>query len=256
MPVLFLSSSSSLFLLCFFFVDTGYHIQVGVLDVDLCGPSMAKILGLEGKEIHQSSAGWIPVYADKEKRLCCVSIAFLLPDPDAAVVWRGPKKNATIKQFLEDVCWGELDYLIVDTPPGTSDEHISITELLSKFGMDGAVIVTTPQNVALTDVRKEISFCEKLQIPILGLLENMSGYTCPHCAECTNIFSSGGGKSLCELRRIRFLGALPIDPRLGTSMEDGVSVFDRHPDCSSLQPLVDLANELTAAGPGAVVAAE
>ena len=127
---------------------------------------------------------WVPVYADEKQQLSVMSIGFLLPDQDSAVIWRGPKKTAMIKQFVEDVCWGELDVLIIDTPPGTSDEHISIVENLKNYNPDGAVLVTTPQNVSLSDVRKEINFCKKIKLPIIGLIENMSGFVCPHCSVC------------------------------------------------------------------------
>ncbi|CAO3666133.1 unnamed protein product [Rhizopus stolonifer] len=163
--------------------------KVGVLDIDLTGPSIPRMLGLDGKKIHQASQGWIPVYADENQRLSCMSIGFLLQSKNDSVVWRGPKKNAMIKQFLQDVYWGELDYLLIDTPPGTSDEHISVVEYLKSCNPDGAVIVTTPQAVAIADVRKEISFCRKVNMPILGVVENMSGYVCPHCAVCLNIFT-------------------------------------------------------------------
>lgn len=127
------------------------------------------------------TCSWVPVFADESQRLAVMSIGFLLPDPNAPVVWRGPKKTSMIKQFIEDVCWGELDYLIIDTPPGTSDEHLAIVESLKEWNPDGAIIVTTPQGVAISDVRKEISFCRKIGLPILGVVENMSGFVCPHC---------------------------------------------------------------------------
>ncbi|KAI8080991.1 cytosolic Fe-S cluster assembly factor CFD1 [Thamnidium elegans] len=161
-------------------VDQGK--KVGVLDIDLTGPSIPRMLGLDGMKVHQASQGWVPVYADANQRLSCMSIGFLLTNKNDSVVWRGPKKNAMIKQFLQDVYWGELDYLLIDTPPGTSDEHIGIVEYLKEFNPDGAVIVTTPQGVAIADVRKEISFCNKVKLPILGVVENMSGFVCPHCS--------------------------------------------------------------------------
>jgi Mrp family chromosome partitioning ATPase len=133
--------------------------QVGLLDVDICGPSIPRMLGLVGQEVHQSASGWSPVYVDDN--LGVMSIGFMLPSSDDAVIWRGPRKNGLIKQFLTDVDWGELDYLIVDTPPGTSDEHISIVQYLKTAQVDGAIIVTTPQEVAMADVRKEINFCKK-----------------------------------------------------------------------------------------------
>lgn len=147
---------------------------------------------------------WVPVYADQNQKFAVMSIGFLLSDPDSAVIWRGPKKNgkkknlrfiylkeiffflkAMIKQFVDDVLWGQLDYLIVDTPPGTSDEHLSVLEHLKQFNPDGAVLVTTPQNVSISDVRREITFCKKLGLPILGLVENMSGFVCPYCTVST-----------------------------------------------------------------------
>ncbi|XP_019880807.2 cytosolic Fe-S cluster assembly factor NUBP2 homolog [Aethina tumida] len=195
------------------FKEKGY--KVGLLDVDLCGPSVPYLLQLEGQDVHQSDGGWVPVYADQEQKLAVMSIGFLLGNRDSAVVWRGPKKTAMVKQFLTDVCWGELDYLIIDTPPGTSDEHITIMENLKSVKCDGAIIVTTPQQVSIEDVRKEITFCKKTGIPILGLIENMSGYVCQHCTECTNIFSKGGGEALAKLAQIDVLGTLPIDPRVG-----------------------------------------
>ena len=150
---------------------------MGLLDIDICGPSIPKMLGLEGQEIHQSNLGWSPVYV--ESNLGAMSIGFMLPHPDEAVVWRGPRKNALIKQFLKDVYWGELDFLVVDAPPGTSDEHISIVQYLDATGIDGAIIVTTPQQVSLIDVRKEISFSKKVGVKVLGVVENMSGLSQP-----------------------------------------------------------------------------
>ncbi|KAL4457368.1 hypothetical protein ABPG75_012233 [Micractinium tetrahymenae] len=152
-------------------------LEVGLLDIDICGPSMPKMLGLEGEEIHQSGAGWSPVYV--QENLGVMSIGFMLPNPDDAVIWRGPRKNGLIKQFLKDVHWGECDYLVIDSPPGTSDEHISIVQFLKAARVDGAVVVTTPQEVSIIDVRKEINFCKKTGIPVLGVVENMSGLRQP-----------------------------------------------------------------------------
>eukprot|EP00794_Sanderia_malayensis_P008943 gene8943-9897_t len=199
------------------------EFKVGILDLDLCGPSIPRMLELKSKVIHQCSEGWLPVYADEEKQLAVMSIDFLLEGEDKAVVWRGPKKNAMIKQFVNDVCWGELDYLVIDTPPGTSDEHIGIVEVLKDYKMDGAVLVTTPQNVATGDVRREITFCRKTNIPILGILENMSGFKCPHCSECTNIFSSGGGKALADQCKVSFLGTIPLDESVTKYSNRGTS---------------------------------
>jgi Mrp family chromosome partitioning ATPase len=171
---------------------------------------------------------WLPVKTNESNNpLSVMSLAFLLPDKDSPVIWRGPKKNAMIKQFVQDVQWGDLDYLLIDTPPGTSDEHISIVEFLSSFSPK-AIIVTTPQAVSLSDVRKEISFCKKTQVPILGVVENMSGFVCPHCAvcfyfkikllvktnplkqECSDIFSKGGGETMAKEFGLKFLGKLDV----------------------------------------------
>lgn len=194
--------------------------KVGILDLDLCGPSIPRMLKLKGSSIHQCSQGWLPVYADEDKRLAVMSIDFLLGGEDSAVVWRGPKKNAMIKQFVNDVYWEDLDYLVIDTPPGTSDEHIGIVEVLKDYRTDGAILVTTPQNVSTGDVRRELTFCRKVHIPVLGIVENMSGYVCKHCSECTYVFSSGGGKALAEQFKVPFLGAIPIDTSISKAFDE------------------------------------
>ncbi|RUP15456.1 hypothetical protein BC936DRAFT_139602 [Jimgerdemannia flammicorona] len=143
-----------------------------------------------------------------------------------------------IKQFLQDVSWGELDYLLIDTPPGTSDEHISITEYLRAYNPDGAVMVTTSQGVALADVRKELNFCKKVKLPVLGIVENMSGFVCPHCSECTNVFSTGGGEALAGEFDITFLGRVPIDPAFVTMVEaEGEGSYVKQFEKSSLFPV-------------------
>lgn len=213
--------------LAFGLKESGY--RVGLLDVDLCGPSIPYLLHLEDRDVHQCPQGWVPVYADAEQKLAVMSIGFLLKNRNDGVVWRGPKKNAMIKQFLTDVYWQDIDFLIIDTPPGTSDEHITVMENVRSLKCDGALIVTTPQAVSIEDVRKELTFCRKTGIPIIGIVENMSGYVCPNCSECTNIFSSGGGQSLSELAGVPFLGSLPLDPKLSRLSEDGQS-------CTSVLP--------------------
>uniref|UniRef100_A0A671PPY1 Cytosolic Fe-S cluster assembly factor nubp1 n=1 Tax=Sinocyclocheilus anshuiensis TaxID=1608454 RepID=A0A671PPY1_9TELE len=204
--------------------------EIALLDVDICGPSIPKIMGLEGEQVHQSGSGWSPVYV--EDNLAVMSIGFLLSSPDDAVIWRGPKKNGMIKQFLRDVDWGEVDYLIVDTPPGTSDEHLSIVQYLSGAGIDGAVIITTPQEVSLQDVRKEIRFCKKVKIPVIGVIENMSGFVCPKCKNTSQIFppTTGGAQRMCEELNLPLLGRVPLDPRIGRSCDEGRSFLTEVPD--------------------------
>ncbi|KAI7849249.1 cytosolic Fe-S cluster assembly factor CFD1 [Circinella umbellata] len=217
-------------------VEKGH--KVGIMDVDLTGPSIPRMLGLDGHQVHQSSKGWVPVYADDKQSLACMSIGFLLSNKNDSVVWRGPKKTAMIKQFLQDVCWGELDYLLIDTPPGTSDEHIATIENLKEYSPDGAVVVTTPQGVAISDVRKELSFCKKVKLPVLGVVENMSGFVCPHCTECTNIFASGGGEAMANEYGIEFLGRVPIDPEFTTMVEtDGEGSYVKSFEKSNLFPI-------------------
>lgn len=186
---------------------------------------------MEIAKVTQAPGGWVPVSvhpaepAQKIGSLKCMSLGFLLRDRGDAVVWRGPKKTAMVRQFLRDVLWGELDYLLIDTPPGTSDEHISLVETLLKQArpgqLAGAVVVTTPQAVATADVKKELNFCVKTRIKVLGVIENMSGFVCPHCSECTNIFSSGGGKIMAEEFGVRFLGSVPLDPQFVSLVEEG-----------------------------------
>ncbi|KAG8904594.1 cytosolic Fe-S cluster assembly factor cfd1 [Tulasnella sp. 403] len=198
--------------------------RVGILDVDLTGPSIPRMLGVdEGYSVHQSSDGWVPIFVDgATARLACMSVGFLLKRKEDSVVWRGPKKNAMIRQFLGDVRWGELDYLVVDTPPGTSDEHLSLMEHLAPLqNRLSSVIVTTPQAVALTDAMKGISFTRAVSLPVLGLVENLSGYVCPCCGEVSNVFSRGGGEELAKRENVRFLGRLPVDTELVDLLDGG-----------------------------------
>jgi len=198
--------------------------RVGILDVDLTGPSIPRMLGLDGHGVYQSSDGWVPVYADASgvgpARLACMSVGFMLKKKGDSVVWRGPKKNAMIRQLLSDVRWGELDYLVIDTPPGTSDEHLSLLEHMSPLHSRlSAVIVTTPQAVALMDAMKCLSFTRTVNLPVLGLIENMSGYVCPCCGEISNIFSTGGGEDMAGREGLSFLGSMPVDTELVTLLD-------------------------------------
>ncbi|KAI0143327.1 P-loop containing nucleoside triphosphate hydrolase protein [Pestalotiopsis sp. NC0098] len=207
--------------------------SVGVLDVDLTGPSMPRMFNIEDAKVTQAPGGWLPVPVHGANpdagvgELRCMSLGFLLRGRGDAVVWRGPKKTAMVRQFLSDVLWGEVDYLLIDTPPGTSDEHISLAETLLKDArpgqVAGAVVVTTPQAVATADVRKELNFCSKTGIPVIGVVENMAGFVCPNCAECTNIFSKGGGQVMAQEFNVRFLDAVPIDPQFVMLIETGTT---------------------------------
>ncbi|CDU25414.1 probable NBP35-nucleotide-binding protein [Sporisorium scitamineum] len=227
--------------------ETEAEKQVAIMDIDICGPSIPTILGLAGQSIHSTTQGWSPVYVSDN--LCTMSIGFLLPSASSAVIWRGPKKNGLIKQFLKDVDWTAgledeeepsdvpanstlIDYMLIDTPPGTSDEHLSIVSYLKESGITGAILLTTPQEVSLQDVRKEISFCRKMNVPILGIVENMAGFVCPSCTGYSEIFypSTGGARALCDELGLEFLGSIPLDPRIGKSCDLGVSFTDEYPD--------------------------
>ncbi|KAG8034739.1 hypothetical protein G9C98_007815 [Cotesia typhae] len=218
--------------------------NVGVLDIDICGPSQPRVLGVVGEQIHQSGSGWSPVYV--EDNLSLMSIAFLLNSPSDAVIWRGPKKNGMIRQFLSEVDWGNLDYLILDTPPGTSDEHLSATTYLKNAGITGAIIVTTPQEVALLDVRKEIDFCKKVKIPILGAVENMSIFVCPKCKNSAEIFPAltGGARNMAEEMNVEFLGSIPLDPLLARCCDEGKNVFTEMPESSTIVALKKIVSRI------------
>ncbi|CED84679.1 p-loop containing nucleoside triphosphate hydrolase protein [Phaffia rhodozyma] len=220
-------------------------VQTGLLDIDICGPSLPHLLGLQNESLHTSASGWSPIYLTPN--LSCISIGFLLPSTDAAIIWRGPKKNQMIKQFLKDVDWGDsLDYLVVDTPPGTSDEHLSVVQYMKEGGIDGAVLVTTPQEVSLQDVRKELDFCRKVGIKVLGVVENMSGFVCPSCNGKSDVFfpSTGGAKALAEEAGITFLGSIPLDPRIGKSCDYGVSFLEEYPDSPATQRYIEIVDKI------------
>lgn len=193
--------------------------KVGLLDVDIHGPSIPTMLGLHNISLTGSEEKIDPVFVEGIPNLKVMSVGFLLETEDAPVIWRGPMKNSIIKQFLKDVVWGELDYLIIDCPPGTGDEPLSVIQLLGKA--DGAIIVTTPQDVSSVDVSKNINFAEQMKIPVTGIVENMSGFVCPHCNEVTYIFKEGGGKKLAEKYNLPFLGSIPLDPALGEAGDSG-----------------------------------
>ena len=194
--------------------EKGY--SVGLLDVDLHGPSIAGILGLTGIPLNADGDQLLPYQYNENLQV--MSVQGLLADPDDALIWRGPLKIGVIRQFLADTKWADLDYLIIDCPPGTGDEPLTIIQTIKDAQ---AVIVTTPQEVSLADVRKSINFCQQAQLAILGIVENMSGFVCPDCGTVHNIFKSGGGAKLAAERNINFLGKLPIDPQVVDSEDAG-----------------------------------
>ena len=204
--------------------------RTGLLDVDIHGPSIPGMLRLQDARVTGDGESLLPLqYSD----LKVMSIGFLLPNADDAVIWRGPMKMNVIKQFLQDVAWGDLDGLVVDLPPGTGDEPLSVCQLAAP--VDGAVIVTTPQQVSTADVRRSIRFCQKLEIPVLGVVENMSGFVCPKCGETTPIFTTGGGERMAVEMNVPFFGRLPLDPRIGIACDNGSPFICNQPSPESLQ---------------------
>ncbi|MFA5519145.1 MAG: Mrp/NBP35 family ATP-binding protein [Spirochaetota bacterium] len=191
--------------------------KTGIMDVDIHGPSVPKLLGIEKIPLDQQQNRITPV--QHSNNLKVMSIGSLLPDSSEPVVWRGPLKHNAIKQFIMDVEWGDLDYLVVDSPPGTGDEPLSVCQLIKDPA--GAVIVTTPQDISLLDVRKSVTFCKRINLPILGVVENMSGFQCPHCSEVIDIFKSGGGEKMAEEMGVAFLGKLPLDPVITSGGDNG-----------------------------------
>ena len=196
------------------FAEKGF--KVGVLDADIHGPSVPKLLGLEGQRVRYGPPGAFPVEGPLGIRV--MSIDFFLPEK-APTIWRGPLKMRAIRQFLVDIVWGELDFLLIDLPPGTGDEPLSVAQLLPDI--DGVVIVTMPTGLSSSVVRKAITFAERLNMPVIGVVENMSGFVCPHCGWKTEIFESGGGKKMAEEMGVAFLGSIPIDPKIGVDSDKG-----------------------------------
>lgn len=198
--------------------------KVGLLDVDIHGPNIAKMLGVEDKRME-------PLPGDKirpvsvSKNLSLVSMSFLLHDQTSPVIWRGPLKMKLIQQFIGDVIWGDLDYLIIDSPPGTGDEPLTVAQLIPA---SGAIVVTTPQEVSLLDSRKAVNFARKLNLKIHGIIENMSGMNCPHCGKPIDLFKTGGGERAAKELDVPFLGTIPIEPKIVTLGDEGKSFLLHH----------------------------
>lgn len=191
--------------------------SVGILDADIHGPNVPRMLGIDLYALEGTKEGLRPVEAYPNLKV--VSMALLSRNPDSPIVWRGPIKHSVIKQFLGDVQWGDLDFLIVDLPPGTGDEPLSVAHLIGQ--VDGSIIVTTPQDVALLDSRKAVGFSRLLHIPVLGIVENMSGLLCPHCSKEIPLFKIGGGERAAQELRVEFLGRIPIEPEMVELCDQG-----------------------------------
>lgn len=218
-------------------------VRVGLLDADIYGPNIPMMMGAT-KAPEQKDGKIIPAEAHGVK---LISMAFFVPE-DTAVVWRGPMVHTAIQQFFRDVLWGELDYLLIDLPPGTGDAQLTLSQLVP---LRGAVTVTTPQNVALYDVRKGVMMFQKVNVPMLGLIENMSGFVCSHCHHTTDIFSTGGGERAAEKMGIPFLGRIPLDPAIRSGGDSGMPIVVADPASPQSKAFREIADKLRAAVEGA-----
>ncbi len=216
--------------------------RVGLLDIDVHGPSIPRLMGVETGQVVGTGEEILPVrFSDN---LAVMSIGFLLPDRRQAVIWRGPRKHGVIRQFLTDVAWGRLDYLVVDSPPGTGDEPMSIAQLVGSSA--GAIIVTTPQEVAISDVRRCVTFCGELSLPVMGILENMSGLVCPKCGERIDLFKRGGGVALAQEMGVPFLGQIPMDPEVVTAGDAGIPLVRDGPQSPAAKAFTDVVRSILA----------
>ncbi len=216
----------------------GYN--VGLMDVDLHGPDVPRMLGLEGTPQVNENKKLDPI--SFSENLKAISIESFTPNKDDAIIWRGPLKFSAIKQFIGDVDWGDLDFLIIDAPPGTGDEPLTVAQTISDAK---AIIVTTPQEVALADVRKSINFCKTVKMEIFGLIENMSGFSCPHCGEMVDLFGTGGGEKTASHMGVRFLARIPFDPKMVACADSGVCYQESHSDSVVTKAFVDVAEAMS-----------
>ena len=214
--------------------------NVGIMDVDLHGPDVPRMLGLKGMLDLSKNNKLKPMQYSENLKV--VSIESLIANKDDAIIWRGPLKYSAILQFIGEVEWGELDFLIIDSPPGTGDEPLTIAQTIHDAK---AIIVTTPQEVSLADVRKSISFCRTVKMDILGLIENMSGFACPHCNKMVDLFGSGGGEKTAVSAGIPFLGRIPFDPNVVSCGDNGVSFQEKYADAQVTRAFIELAEKIS-----------
>jgi len=218
--------------------------KVGLMDVDIHGPNIPKMLGVEKSRVGGSEDSLIPVQYSPHLKL--ISIGFFLRKESDAVIWRGPLKMRLISQFLKDVDWGELDYLIIDAPPGTGDEPLSVCQLIEDA--DGALIVTTPQDVSILDIVKSITFCHQVNMPIVGIIENMSGFVCPHCGKTTDLFKSGGGKKVAQENEVPFLGSIPFEPSVVEAGDEGIPLLQKKPESEAAKAFSKVVDSIVEQG--------
>jgi ATP-binding protein involved in chromosome partitioning len=224
------------------FAMHGHVNNVGILDADIHGPSVPKILGLTGQRLQAGPSGVFPVLGPLGIKV--ISMDFLLPDENAPVIWRGPLKMTAIRQFLSDIVWGDLDILLIDLPPGTGDEPLSVAQLLPEI--DGVIIVTIPSEVSQIVVKKAATFARRLGMPIIGVVENMSGFVCPNCGVKIDIFQSGGGEKIAEELNIPFLGSIPIDQKICAACDKGAPFIIEHADSLASKAFMEIVRKIEA----------
>lgn len=213
---------------------------IGILDADITGPSIPKMLGIRGERLGVGPPGVFPALSPLGIKV--VSMDFLLPSDEIPVIWRGPLKATAIRQFLSEVVWGSLEYLLIDLPPGTGDEALTVVQSIPM--VDGALIVTIPSEVSELVVRKAVNFAVKLNVPILGIIENMAGFTCPRCGEAYEILRSGAGERIAEKLKVRLLGRIPLDPRVSEASDRGVPLVEAYPDSPASKTFQEISSEI------------
>jgi ATP-binding protein involved in chromosome partitioning len=221
------------------FALNGDH-KVGILDADIHGPSVPRLLGLTGQQVKVGPPGAFPVMGPLGMKV--VSIDFFLEEERVPTIWRGPLKMRAIRQLLQDIVWGELDILFIDLPPGTGDEPLSIAQLLPEI--DGVIIVTLPSELSKAVVEKAITFARRMGMPIIGVVENMSGFICPHCGTKIDIFRSGGGEELAKKTQVPFLGNIPLDPEIGKDSDNGIPFIEKNPDSPAAKAFNDIVKKV------------
>jgi len=220
----------------------GHRNKVGILDADIHGPSVPKMLGIRGRSLKAGPAGMLPVSGPFGVKV--VSMDFLLPNDDTPVIWRGPLKMSAIRQFLSDVIWGQLDFLLIDLPPGTGDEPLSVMQFLPE--MDGVIIVTIPSEVSQIVVKKAVTFTRELKIPIIGIVENMSSFICPKCGSESSIFRTGGGMKIAEDLNVPFIGSIPLDPRICEASDIGKPFIVEYSDSPAAKAFIEIVDKVEA----------
>jgi ATP-binding protein involved in chromosome partitioning len=224
------------------FAVHGYVNSVGILDADITGPCVPKMLGIHGQRLHVGPPGAFPAIGPMGIKV--VSMDFLLQSDETPVIWRGPLKMKAISQFLSDIVWGELDFLFIDLPPGTGDEPLSVMQLIPE--MDGVVIVTIPSEVSQIVVKKAVTFSKKLNMPVIGIIENMSGFVCPKCGAKINIFKVGGGQKIAKDLHVPFLGRIPIDPEICEDSDKGMPFVVEHMNSPAAKAFMEIVKKIEA----------